>query len=273
MKCKAVLREIEELEQGARLSVETDAHLSACESCSAFARERDALRQLLAGLDAVETPPDFDWRLRARLAEARSEGEPARNWLSGFAPGARALTVAASVMLLLATVIIYRQATQRPAMVTESSRVAVTNIKEDVKNEGAAPQTVNQQADAQALNSGNELDNARSQTPRTRNAKSPKANTRTDVAGQSTQPTQRILSNDSASRAAPEFTLAELQSSAGNAGPVISVRMPQPRVTELRLEDGQGNKRTLAPVNFGGQELIERPEKARLVPTSEKGIW
>jgi hypothetical protein len=82
---------------------------------------------------------------------------------------------------------------------------------------------------------------------------------------------QRIYSTDFGSRGAQDLTVAG--NSYTNAGPVISVRVPSPKSALLRFEDGQGTKRTLAPVSFGGQESIDRPDKARLVPVSEKGIW
>lgn len=279
MKCKAVLREIEELEQGARLCVEADAHLNACASCKEFARERSALRHLLAGLDAVETPPDFDWRLRARLARARSESEltpapsAARRWLHAFAPGARALTVAASITLLLVAVIIYRQAGQGPAAATESSKIAVTNTKEDSKMASAVAPTASQQAGEQAVNPVSVPKVVRDEASRARGAKSSRAGVRAEVANQPAPQKQRIYSTDSAMRGAEEFTLTGLQNSSSEVGPVISLRVPQPKVTELRLQDRQGVKRTLSTVNFGEQELIDRPEKARLVPASEKGVW
>jgi hypothetical protein len=276
MKCKAVLKEIEELERGAAPTASASAHLLSCASCKAFADERNALRQLVASLEPVSTPTDFDWRLRARIREAGNESDPAtaRRWPLGFAPGLQAITVAASVTLLLVAVVIYRQA--RPASATPSAVVAAIDIKESAKVEDTASPTVKREATVQDASGANIDESRTTETVRPRNPKNVKANaTRADVATQSIQPQQRIFSTDFVSRGAEDLTTAaKLPGSSTDAGgPVISVRVPSPKSWQLRFEDGQGTRRTLSPVNFGGQELIERPDKARLVPASEKGIW
>ncbi|HEY0320986.1 MAG TPA: hypothetical protein VGC66_08550 [Pyrinomonadaceae bacterium] len=273
MKCKAVLKEIEELEAGAAPTVLATEHLLVCTSCKAFAHERNALRQLVASLDNVSAPPDFDWRLRARLAEVRAEKEPTRRWLQSFAPGAQAITVAASVTLLLVAVVVYRQTQPFSASGKQSAAVAATYIKDNAKAQATALPIVNPQTFAQANGSDSMREAGTNGTVRQRGSKSIKAsNTRTEVAGVATQP-QRIISTDFGSRGAQDLMTAGLQGSNTTSGPVISVSMPKPKSAQLRYEDGQGTKRTLAPVNFGGQELIARPDKARLVPASEKGIW
>jgi hypothetical protein len=275
MKCKAVLKEIEELDAGVRPSAETNQHLLACASCSAFADERNALRLLVGSLDSVQAPPDFDWKLRARFAEARGEQEHSRGWLSGFAPSLKAITVAASITLLLVGLSIYRQM----QLVNEAVRSAAVaaNIKGDAKSEDKSSPVVNPQPRApENAGSVNVKETASSENLRPRGAKGARASgARTEVASQPAQPSspQRIFSTDFGSRGAEDLTAAGARNSYTDAGPVISVRMPSPKAGQLRLEDGQGTKRTLSPVSFGGQESIERPDKARLVPASEKGIW
>jgi hypothetical protein len=272
MKCKAVLKEIEELETGASLSVEADSHLLACVSCRVFAEERSALRLLMGSLDSVQAPPDFDWRLRARLAEARSERETSRRWFSRFAPGTQAIAVAASVTMLLVGVSVYRQTQQSNR--AESS--VATNITGDAKRAEKSSPVVNPQIQvAEGSVPGSVRETAVSEAVRPRAAKAAKSNAvRTEVAAQPAPSSpQRIFSTDFGSRGAEEMSAAGARNSYTDAGPVISVRVPSPKTGQLRFEDGQGTKRTLSPVNFGGQELIERPDKARLVPASEKGIW
>lgn len=273
MKCKAVLKEIEELDAGAAPSAEVNAHLLVCASCKNFADERNALRQLLGSLESVSAPTDFDWRLRARIREERNESQPARHWPFGFAPGVQAITLAASFTVLLVAVVIYRQ--MQPASLTTSAAVAATNIKESVKSEDAASPSANPQPPvAQANGSGSAPEPGKTETARPHSVKSVKTSgARTEVAGVAAQQQQRIYSNDFGSRGAEDLTAAALQGASTDAGPVISVRVPSPKSTQLRFEDGQGTRRTLSPVNFGGQELIARPDKARLVPASEKGIW
>lgn len=273
MKCKAVLREIEELDRGARLSPEAEAHLHTCAACRAFRTERSALRGLLASVETVEAPPDFDWRLRARLANERGEALPSRSRFQAFIPGARALTIAASVTLLLVAVVVYRQAALQPA--NSARTVAAGNLNEGANTYAPLPNLQPVPATPLAAGPADAVAAKRKEGgQRNRDARGVKANVaRMDSAGQTAMQAQRILSNDYASRGADELAVTGGQSNSGDGGPVISVRLPAPKAAQLKLEDGQGVRRTLSPVNFGGQELIERPEKARLVPASEKGIW
>lgn len=278
MKCKAVHKEIEELVEGARLSAEADVHLVGCQACRGFADERASLRLLVGGLDKVTAPPDFDWRLRARLAEARSERESdRRNWLRSFTTGARAATAtAACIMLLLAGVILYRQATLTPATAPPSNVTIATTIDGNERQESQAAAVAPQNSAPVKSSTGALASSRVGEGARVSAGKGPKAEgAKQESAAQSTGQRQRIYSTDYGSRGAEEFTgTGSLQNSYVAEGPVISVRVPDaPVPAQLRLEVGKGTRRTLSSVNFGGQESIERPEKARLVPVSEKGIW
>lgn len=273
MKCKAVLKEIEESDMGATLPVEVKAHLLVCEPCRTFLDERASLRLLTGGLEKVSAPPDFDWRLRARLAQVRSEKEQPRRWAFGFAPGAQAIGVAASITLLLISVIIYRQTALSPAGETQPSAIAATNIRESLKTEAAARPFANSLRSQPVNNPDSAQAAGVRETARIRSMKSGKTNGIVKESAGAPQQRQRIFSTDFVSRGADELATAGLQNSSTDAGPVISLRVPAPQSTQLRLEDGQGTRRTLSSVSFGGQELVERPARARLIPASEKGIW
>lgn len=66
--CRNTRREIDELELGHRPSVQATAHMAACVACQKFQAERTSLRELVRSLEPVAAPPDFDMRLRARIA-------------------------------------------------------------------------------------------------------------------------------------------------------------------------------------------------------------
>lgn len=269
MKCKAVIREIEELERDASLSTETAAHLLACKSCSAFSRERAALKLLVGGLDKVTAPPDFDWRLKARLAEARSEKASERRFLPGFAPGAQAITLAACVTLLLVGVVIYRQTRPLlPSKETQSASIAGMDNRANPASENKGTPT---EGSAPRVASESVAPPASSEPRRARNIKSVRTNATKTEGSRESGPRERIYSNDMGSSGAKEVTT---QRNVYNASaPVIYVSLPSAQSAQLKVEDGQGTRRTLSPINFGGQDSIERPDKARLVRVSEKGIW
>ena len=98
MNCRNVRREIEEVAPSDLLSASASEHLKNCTQCATFREERLKLREMLSSLGSVEAPGDFDFRLRARLANERRPGTQPfvmRNLSFGFR------SVAAVAMLLL----------------------------------------------------------------------------------------------------------------------------------------------------------------------------
>ena len=65
--CKSVYLQVEEAEPGWKPGEAVVEHLSRCGQCQTFYEERAKLRQLVGSLGTVKAPPDFDFRLRARL--------------------------------------------------------------------------------------------------------------------------------------------------------------------------------------------------------------
>jgi hypothetical protein len=98
MNCRSVRREIEEVPLGNLLSASASDHLRDCPQCTLFREDRLKLREMLASLGAVEAPGDFDFRLRARLANEKRGGQPfvMRNLSFGF----RSVAVVATLLLI-----------------------------------------------------------------------------------------------------------------------------------------------------------------------------
>lgn len=122
--CKTVSKEIDELESGQLPGAKTQAHLQDCGSCRSFYDDRQKLSQMIAGLETVEAPGDFDFRLRARLANVRAERVSA---FSSFGFGLP--TVALAVLAILVGVGLYMRATtdsviEQPLAQSEPSKLA-----------------------------------------------------------------------------------------------------------------------------------------------------
>src|ERR1043166_9268986 len=66
--CEVIRQELDELTLGETISVAAAEHLRECAECSEFNEKQTRLRQIVGGLGTVSAPPDFDFRLRARLA-------------------------------------------------------------------------------------------------------------------------------------------------------------------------------------------------------------
>src|ERR1043166_9657590 len=78
-RCEPVRRELEESMLNDAFSATTAEHLRGCAECREFQREQTKLREIVGSLGTVNAPPDFDFRLRARLA-ADSQGAGFRYW-------------------------------------------------------------------------------------------------------------------------------------------------------------------------------------------------
>lgn len=77
MGCSQTREAVETAARREMVSAEAARHLSGCAPCSQYAKETFALTALMAAQPRVEAPADFDFRLRARLARARDEVQPA----------------------------------------------------------------------------------------------------------------------------------------------------------------------------------------------------
>lgn len=101
--CKLIRRELDELRLGEAWSNAATGHLRECASCREFHEQQTKLRQIVGSLGTVEAPADFDFRLRARLANT---GNSAAGIYWAFAK--RSLAVAAMVIVFAMGAIVVR---------------------------------------------------------------------------------------------------------------------------------------------------------------------
>jgi len=66
--CEVIRQELDELMLGETISPAAVDHLRECAECREFNKKQTRLRQIVGNLGTVSAPPDFDFRLRARLA-------------------------------------------------------------------------------------------------------------------------------------------------------------------------------------------------------------
>jgi hypothetical protein len=251
MNCKACRREIEGAAMGRDVSdVEARAHLASCPRCRAFSAERRALRELVASVETVAAPPDFDWKLRARLAAEKSAGSNGR-FPQSLAPGFPAIAFAALFVLLIAAAVYLKQA--RPELLGTAPAVATANAP---ASNGAA---------ARDKNSDEPLRSDEGRAPLVATTKAPKSlaakrqrigaqvrNSRPggEAAAMAVAATSNktVRSNDFSSSVAPVITLFSI--------PVHTPTQP----VKVLLDEGSGTLRTvsLQPVTFGSQEILSR---------------
>jgi hypothetical protein len=253
MNCQTCRAEIEELEAGARLSERVSAHLRVCPECGAFHEERESLRRLVGSLGPVHAPPDFDFRLRARLAAAKTGASQRSPWLS-FLASAPAIGIAAAFALLVAGFVIYRQMKSVPT----SPQLARDSAVEQPAPGNSVRET--KQPGGEVAEGGAVVNPPTVVAVKHQRA-SGKNISRRGVTTQTVAKAPAIMSNDSAALTAKEITPERRQpfNAASNAVVELPVRSAAQPV-HVSLDDMRGARRTvtLEPVVFGSQDLAGR---------------
>lgn len=275
MNCQTCRFEIEELGTDERLSDQAQEHLSGCPTCRAFYDERQALKRLVGGLEAVTAPPDFDFRLRARLAAAKQAGNHRSSWRS-FVASAPAIALAASFALLVGGFVLYQQIKSGPAVISQTGDAA--HLTSGPRSEKEIPTPISSPARSEAgpiLSSPGMTGDKPAIRPPTQNARrqpADKPNLRRESRGPQVI-SQQGISNDFARRPAPVITPGAALPLSAQVNPVVElpVRSASQRM-RVFVDDTGGARReiTLEPVIFGSQDLVGRT--ASRIATSQ-GIW
>jgi hypothetical protein len=96
MKCRDFQNEFEER---AALSNPAMLHLDSCKSCQKLQFEQTQLLEMLGGLPRIETPKDFNFQLKARIARARPQ-----DYQTGFFPALRYILPLSFAVVLISFV-------------------------------------------------------------------------------------------------------------------------------------------------------------------------
>jgi hypothetical protein len=280
MNCQRCRIEIEELETSERLSDEARTHLSVCALCRAFHDERQSLKRLIGGLGTVNAPPDFDFRLRARISAAKASGNRHSSWRS-FLASAPAIGLAASFALLVTGVIFYNQ-TRIKTSTNESAVVAPANSPQQKPAQASVNPVPAVSVPENAL-PGSEIskkDDAASvataaKNPRSRVNGSNKTTARHESSQQGANDSL-IISNDTAVRSAQQIVPNGAAPFSAGTNPIIELPVrsaSQPM--RIFVDDKSGAKRTLTlePVVFGSQDLMGRNPTTTSSAATSQGIW
>ncbi len=285
MDCKVFRQEFEALSVGEQPGAKAQAHLNACLACRTFQSERLSLRQLIGSLGAVSAPPDFDFRLRARLAAAKD----ANNYSfhrQRFAPGLKAITVAASFTLLITTAIVFKQFQSAPLSLPATSPLTTTGNK----NEGfeTRPQTENNSEQLATAAKGQEAApvqnnsataNTGQATQLVNNAGKPARAQDARRAAPARAERSSIISNDLALRGNPTVVTPLHQptaaNSTGDADAATTLLRVSSQPVRILLHDKQGAMRSvsLEPVIFGSQSFLQRAVQRRPLAADAEGVW
>jgi len=237
--CKVIRCQIEEAGLGHELSSVAASHLRECSSCLEFYETGMKLRRVVASLAPVEAPADFDFRLRARLANERIHSKSR----FGFTHMSLALpTVAVAAFVLLAgSVFVWRS--------FENSKPAPASVARTNKT-NAAGSTVEKTreivpADAQ---------NPASKTVQINNpaSRKPLAKARREFVASYRR--SSMVSKDFSNMGA---TVVRREESV--AGVQLPISLPV-QTLKVSLDDGSGISRTISfpTVSFGSERVLTR---------------
>lgn len=280
MNCQKCQAEIEESEFGATLNVAAQTHLRACATCRKFYDERTALRELVAGLGTVGAPPDFEFRLRARIAAEKSSTSPRTLWRR-FAPGTISIALAACFALVVAATLRLRPSsppTDAASVKSQPEKIAAANLIDEAATADAQAMKNAQKLSASVVPvevkgsdkqaASNKLQNSKERRTRTTlRAANFVAKKRTDLRGSS----ELLAQMDGRALASSDSTVTE----ARNMKIVVPVSTSSESM-RLVLQDERGERRVVSvePVSFGAQQLVGRagvPQR-KILPTRE-GVW
>lgn len=238
--CEAIRRELDELDLGDECSVAATRHLRECGECREFQQKQNRLRQIVGSLGTVEAPADFDFRLRARLAnESSSAGFHLRSiqWFSAT----RGFAAAAMLLVFVGGVVYVRTIVNRPETPTP---IATTN-------EAVQPQPRPDQTNVVAP----------VQTPQVALDNTPRRVVQRGERQLAPRPKRAPVAIDFSSERADRISNSQR--------PIFPIDASVQPFT-VSLEDGRGNARTISlpTISFGSQ---------RVLPTTtqftKKGVW
>src|SRR5215213_1934882 len=242
--CEVIRRELDELNLDEKCSAAVVEHLKECAACSEFHQKQTKLREIVGSLDTVAAPPDFDFRLRARLA---SEASSASFHLkSAYWPFARRGVTVAAVLLVVATgVVIVRNVMNRPAEIMA------------VKDQPAVRSYIPIERPTVAVNTPAEVSSGGPGKKRPQKIRSERS---TQVTASNKRP---VATMDFS------FERADVINGSVAASTAFPIDASLQSL-KVSLDDGRGNARTISvpTISFGSQRVLQSGNQF-----SPKGIW
>jgi hypothetical protein len=242
--CEVIRRELDELMLDDTCSSAAIEHLRECAACREFHQKQTKLREIVGGLGTVAAPPDFDFRLRARLANEVSSSS--FHLKSTYWPFVRRGFVVAVLLIVFATgVVLIRNVMNGQAVVA---------VKEQPPIESPAPKQLIElpkpaanPKDFSAVVRENSPKRIKNERPAQTSAKIRRPAVAVDF---SSQRADVINGSVAASTAFP-----------------IDASLQSLRVS---LDDGRGNARTISvpTITFGSQRVLQGGNQF-----APKGVW
>lgn len=255
MNCREVRRNIEDVGNGKFLNANAQAHIQGCAACATLAGKQANLHSILSSLGTIETPHDFNFRLKARLAAEKQSSYFA---IGGFSFGYRFAAVAAALLIASAVVIVgYRNAgpNQTPQVATNEERVPAATTKSGQDKAAAT--------DLAKDNSNNAVGN----DPQLNVVPKRRAVRPETVAYRGSRVGTRDVSNTQATVLRRYDELAD-----GNPDGAIPINASYQSL-KVSVDNGKGGSRTISlpTVSFGSQRTVSQNPAPMMA--SNRGVW
>jgi hypothetical protein len=271
--CKTVCREIEEADHGQRLSTSVTEHLAGCPQCQTFHDERTKLRQLVSSLEAVAAPPDFDFRVRSRLANEKASAHTGY-FFSNFSFGVPSIALAMLVLMIGGVFALraWNSATNNAAALqTETRDVNPPNIVKSEQSPLASESELARSEVTLADNKGTvaAIEDEGSDTVRPVQRVAKRSSLKGKLAA--VRSSRRVATQEFSSTPAPvvkkEEPVASLES------PIFLIELSS-QPLRLSLDYSGGVSRTISvPALSFGSERVLSGDGLSLVKNSPKGVW
>lgn len=259
--CNIVSREIDELDRGQLPSPAVREHTQVCAQCRSFYDDRLKLRQMVAGLEAVEAPADFDFRLRARLASERSKGA------SRFFPGIFKFglpAVALATIAMLVGVGLFMRAFVAPANHPPVAQNESPRVAEPAKITAA----ISSPGVQEAKETVPDLPGERANPLTIRSEQGPRATeqlARTTAGNRS-----RVATKDFSSNPAEVLKRDDLLAGTETVA-MFPLEASEPLRVSVDYATGGSRTISLPSLSFGSQQVVSRG--ASMMKTSARTIW
>lgn len=249
--CEIIHRELDELMVGESYSTAALEHLRHCSECREFEEKQTKLRQIVGSLGTVAAPADFDFRLRARLANESSNAAfqlKSASWI--FAR--RSFAIAAALLLFVAGgVVVVRNVIdkQDPSKLASGNVPAATPEPQPTTGEVTRPQ--------EDVKPREEVVKAPGNAPQ---------RIKPERQFQASVRLKRIESKDVSSERLEVFN--GTQAIGNSEGFPIDASLESFKVS---LDDGRGNARTISlpTIRFGSQRMLPTANQY----AAAKGVW
>jgi len=233
--CELIRRELDELMLDETYSSSAVEHLRECADCRDFHDRQTKLRQIVSSLGTVAAPADFDFRLRARLANEASAASQFHYW-----PVARrALAVAALLIVFATGAVLVKNVVNRPSGSGEVARKEEPKVDQPDKPVGTVTPIVQEHRDKNLIAVNPE------KHPQIKNDRS---------TAMSSLNRRQMVSVDRSGLGAEVIKQSDLLS----ASPAFPIDVSD-QAFKVSLDDGRGNAKTISvpPISFGSQKIVQ----------------